>query len=358
MSTKSKTWDYFKKAAFETATCNKCGISMQTKGGNTKGMINHLNLVHDIQISKLPVHTISNDTTDEPISSVSSTSKKQNLRESLDEILAKCAAVDGFSFRGITNSEAIRGYVVSRNYQMPKHPMTTQKLVMEFSNEKKNELKQQLIEKIRTNQKFSITVDEWTNNSCVRFINVTLHSADSEIFNLGLTKIDGSCDAAETIRLVDSTLTGFGINLNEDIVASTHDGEAVMVKYGNVIEPENQLCFNHAIHLEVVKVFYSKTTRLTAPAAPTPEPDVESEFDDCSDEDSDNINFNGGDIVQSVNDNEDADRLEISEEFGVVINETRRICKFFKMSPLRNAILQKFVVEKHGKNLKLTLDVL
>ena len=44
---------------------------------------------------------------------------------------------------------------------------------------------------------------------------------------------------------VTEKLKGFGLNINRDIVASTHDGAPVMKKYGDLIDIENQLCYNH-----------------------------------------------------------------------------------------------------------------
>ena len=43
----------------------------------------------------------------------------------------------------------------------------------------------------------------------------------------------------------------FGINLS-DIVASTTDAGAVMVKFGGLSEYIHQLCYNHGIHLAVL----------------------------------------------------------------------------------------------------------
>ena len=65
--------------------------------------------------------------------------KTQNFisRESLNEIMAKCATKDGFSIKGITSSEAIRGFVASRNYKMPKSETTVMKYIMDFYKEKR-----------------------------------------------------------------------------------------------------------------------------------------------------------------------------------------------------------------------------
>jgi hypothetical protein len=66
------------------------------------------------------------------------------VKEGLNEILAKCAAKDGFSYRGITKSEAIGSFVCSRGYKMPKSQNEVSKRVMDFFEEKKEETKNHL----------------------------------------------------------------------------------------------------------------------------------------------------------------------------------------------------------------------
>lgn len=57
------------------------------------------------------------------------------------ESLAKCAAKDGFSVRGIVNSTAIKEFVASRGYIMPRSEATVRKLIVDFYMKKKTELK-------------------------------------------------------------------------------------------------------------------------------------------------------------------------------------------------------------------------
>jgi hypothetical protein len=43
-----------------------------------------------------------------------------------------------------------------------------------------------------------------------------------------------------------------------DIVSLTHDGAAVMKKYGRIIPSESQICHNHGIHLGITDVLFKK----------------------------------------------------------------------------------------------------
>ena len=48
------------------------------------------------------------------------------------------------------------------------------------------------------------------------------------------------------------------MDFDRNIVASAHGGANVMVKYGEIISAESQLCYNYAFHLAVIETFYSK----------------------------------------------------------------------------------------------------
>jgi hypothetical protein len=64
---------------------------------------------------------------------------------------------------------------------------------------------------------------------------------------LGLVKIAGSCNPEKNQELVEEKLSEFGLKF-KNIVASTHNGAAVMQKYGRLIPAESQPCFNHGYH--------------------------------------------------------------------------------------------------------------
>lgn len=70
--------------------------------------------------------------------------------------------------------------------------------------------------------------------------------------------VNGKCDSQKIIHLVEQHLLSFNLNLEKDIIASTNDSASVMGKYNRFIDPIGQLCYNHAIHLAVVDVLYSK----------------------------------------------------------------------------------------------------
>lgn len=208
-------------------------------------------------------------------------------RESLHEIIGKCAALDGFSFHAIYKSEAIRGFVNSQNYAMPKSVPSIRKNVLVCFEEKKAETMQKILKHLTSKEKFSITVDEWTDVLMRRYLNVTVHTV-SDHFVLGLVFIDGSCTSKRMEELVHNRLSDYGINLDHDIVASTHDGANVMVRYGLDLKAVGQMCYNHAIHLAVVKVLYNCETEIQEPEL------IEEDDYSESDEDDPNIDEDPG----------------------------------------------------------------
>lgn len=76
-------------------------------GSSTTPLINHLKR-HQIYIRK------KNACHSELDNGSSSKRFKKSNKESLGELLARCAAKDGFSIRGI------REFITKRNYEMPK----------------------------------------------------------------------------------------------------------------------------------------------------------------------------------------------------------------------------------------------
>ena len=97
-----------------------------------------------------------------------------------------------------------------------------------------------------------------------RYINVSLHAlVDSlmkkfEVYVLGLVLIKSSCNAEQTKLYVENKLKEFKIDIKTDIISSTHDAAAVMVKYGKILGITSQLCHNHGLHLAITDVLYKK----------------------------------------------------------------------------------------------------
>ena len=181
-------------------------------------------------------------------------------------------------------------------------------------------------------------------------MNITLHSAKRSPIILGLSAIEGSCDSGVIIALVKEKLKEFGIEMDKDIVGSSHDGAAVMVKYGNNISPLAQLCYNHGVHLAVLDVFYKKVGYKTLNDA---ESDDENFQDNDNSEDSDDYDVDRNDEIASAfafdgnlnfEDDTPSELPHFLEDIGKNLAKTRKIVKNFKNSAVRSSVLQKHVV--------------
>lgn len=181
-----------------------------------------------------------------------------------------------------------------------------------------------------------------------RYLNVTLHAFEKKSFKLGLVKILGSCDANMTKDLVSQKLGEFGLELSHDIFASTHDGAAVMRKYGSLISAESQLCYNHGIHLAVVDVFYKDY-----------EIENEDEFtefevdSDCERSTTDNNSDSDDNLIEK---NKSLESMMPRRNINSVLQNVRKLVRYFKYSFVKNCILQEYVKKEFNQELKLLLD--
>lgn len=361
---KSPVWQYCTKLNQNQSKCNICGVTLGSKGGNTTGLKNHLgkhaivfNKTVPEQRNKDEVMNCAEKNLPEGGSSriLKNKCNSQSIvdllkQETLASILARYISVDGFSIRAVFNSEGIKDHLRSKGYEMPKSQTTISNLILDYFNEKKYKVICHLTALKNKGARFSISIDEWCDVSMRRYLNITLHSNEKD-YVLGLFPMLGSYDSMKTVELVKNSLMEFKIDLNKDIVASCNDGAAVMVKYGRLIEPLSQLCYNHAIHLSVTKVFYERVPKNMI---------LLDSADITDDEDS-----NSGGLFDSGNNNQNAILIcDTDSEFNYIpktsIKDTltilRSTVKFFKCSPLRTTVLNKWTLLQEPSPLKLLLD--
>jgi hypothetical protein len=275
---------HYKKVTSKSAECKKCGVVIQRSNSGTSAMISHLAKKHKITSagsSQTAAATFQQNSpaaepavrNENPVQDtieiedrrkilkrkVESSISNFVVRQSLGEILAECAAWNGFSVKGIINCNAIKGFLKSKSYDMPRSETTVWKLISEFYNEKFEKQKSLINTKLKEGSKFSISLDEWTDLSSQRYLMIHLHDA-RETFPLGLVAIPhGSCTADVIFEIVQTKLNESGLTVETDIVGSTSDGAAVMGKFGRLMNVIVQFCINHGIHLSVVDSLYYKT---------------------------------------------------------------------------------------------------
>ena len=351
---KSAVWNIFQKENENEAKCSKCGAILKCVGGSTSALSQHLKIKHNIDTKTNydePPEKISKS-----VVAFSNTSSMLSFiqRESLAELLSKCAAYDGFSIYALTHSSAIREFITKRGYEMPKSENTVRTLIINFSNDKKINIKENLRKLTESGTRFSITIDEWTSYNAQRYLNVTLHTV-VDSYKLGLIKINTSCDAYQLQELVEQKLSEYDITLKRHVLASTQDGASIMKKYSRLNGLENQLCLNHAIHLGVLDTFYKKcdSNKLVQDTSDEESMDVDEENEDHFDVLIDDNNLK----VEYVTGNKNEFSLEVEDsDIKEILRNLRNLVKFFRKSAVRNSILQRYVQEKESKTLFLLLD--
>ena len=181
--------------------------------------------------------------------------------KSMEVEIARMAAVDGFAFNAIANSEFMQSNLAKTADQYDKPPPVScngvKTLVMNFHELKKHQLKLQLGEKLSQELRFSLTLDEYTSIQNKRYLNINIHE-DIAYWSLGLLEINGAFGSNQCAEVVKSCLNDFGLDLEKNIAGCTTDGASMMVKFGRENFFVHQQCIAHAIHLAVVDTFYDK----------------------------------------------------------------------------------------------------
>lgn len=213
-------WKYFDKKANEKAECNynKCGTQLSYKGGSTGSLIKHLRMVHKLN-EEFPVNkrSVSESSGSKEDVNVQDPKRKTQQpitsflkRQSMQEMIAKMLAIDGFSANSIRGSEYIRSSMTLRGLQLPQSSTS----IMDSMHQFYDVAKLNTVKEINAicGSKFSATLDEWTSMKNVRYLNVNIHGVDAAIFNLGLIRILGECLAKNIKHFFIGKLNYFNSN--------------------------------------------------------------------------------------------------------------------------------------------------
>ena len=345
----SPVWAYFTRDGSK-ATCKDCKKIIGISGGSTSGLVKHLRLLHKIQLNTKRKGDVDNDATGSKktmAQSVITSFVKQDRPKSLAEISASLMAVDGFSAHAISKSSYLRLSLSRDGYNLPKNPTDIISLMTKHANAVLETLTTELEQKVKTGQRFSITLDEWTSMRNRRYLNINLHGADREVWNLGLQRVMGHFTSERTMEAVVECLRGFNIDVQRHVVMATTDGASVMVKFGRLMPTLYMTCFSHGIHLAVGDVLYKSVTE--EPVEAREEPPVDG--DESSDEE---LELDGTDSMNI--EQEEGTLPQLNENYAGIVNKVRKDCKKFRRG-LADEKLQEYVKREHNKELKPKLDV-
>lgn len=362
----SKAWKYFTRDKnTESATCNKCQATIMCKGFSTSGLLRHLKNSHkevEIELNKKRP----NEDADFEVRNVQRKITSFIKKESIEEIVSKLAAVDGFSINAIAKSEYIRKTLSDKGMILPKNPSHVMNMVKSQYHIAKQGVVKEMAMQIQGGSRFSISMDEYTSINNRRYFNLNVHSL-TKLWNLGMIRIFGSLAAEKIVDMVEGKLSEFNLSTKKHIISSVTDGASVMKKFGRLSGMEHQICYAHGLHLAVCDVLYKKEMISNVSGSECNESDNQNSNEDNSEEDdeTEEINFTTSVDFQSSQNydlfnsrdveltNELLDNISIAQ----TIQKVRRIVRMFRKSPLKNEILQKYVIIEYNKELKLILDV-
>lgn len=366
-SKNNSPWEYFTRTKDEgKCKISGCGKKIKASGGSTSGLHTHLRTIHNINLLKGKRVEKSEKDPDDPKCVKVSTSSSKVVVESKEKIvgffkpiikidktipaiISRLVARDGLPFLKICTSYDIREMLKRQgDSNIPKSSNTVRKIVLDYGKNIREELSSEF-SKLKTDQeKFSVTLDEWTSKKVRRYMNVNVHT-DNNFFNLGLSRVWGKMPAEKCIEVFNERIGIFGLSLN-DIVAVTTDGASVMIKFGKLLGIIHQICLAHGLHLAVIKCLYGKT-----PKAGTNEDEEGDEEDDevFCDEELDQEGLN----LEVIEEDICVDEI-LNIDVKNLIIKIRKIIKKFRKSVTKNEeFLQKEVKEKFGKEKVLLLDV-
>lgn len=342
------------------AQCKQCYAILKTLGGSTKGLQTHLLSKHRIKV----LSEVNYPSTSQSHKDTQPLTEKQKINDyfitsqsnTLDAILARMTALDGLTFSVFITSSDLRKLLIAKGFDdIPTSAVTIRNRVMKYSHKIREQVSAEIRQLKSSEERFSLTFDEWTSTANKRFMNVNVHSCN-KYWSLGLIRIRESMTAEVCIKILRDRLTLHEISLEKDIVCITTDGPNIMVKVGKLIETEHQLCFAHGIHLAVCDVLYNKrTVQFKSSSSETNKLDMS----DTDDENLENLDCSESgftiilqsDLIQEIPD------LTNEQNINDIIKQVRQVVIYFKRSPTKNdVILQKYVKCEHGKELSLLLD--
>ncbi len=327
LSKRSLVWEYFYLHDSKPgAKCRQCGKVLNVTSTTT--LRYHLKHLHKVKVGAEPGTREA-----EEVSGASATQSqpqithhfKSSSEMSTEKMLSHLAAVDGISFQTLAYSTMLRKLWKGQGYKVPTSHPTVQKMVMQYAEKVKGQMKKEILLQKEKGKKFSLTMDEWTSVRNRRYAGLNLHG--EHLYLLGLIRITGSMPAEKAKDLIEKKLLEYELDLSKDIVGITTDGATVMKKMGKLMPIEHQVCTLHGLHLAVTGVLYKDKG------------DHDS-LDQSDDDESE------ADLTDEEGEQESLPlprlerRLQLKDAYHKLIIKVRKICSTFRRSPLKNDLLE------------------
>lgn len=246
---------------------------------------------------------------------------------------------------------------------------------MNFAAKVRLQEKNKIKEMIQTGERFNISHDEWSSLRRRRYLNIIVHHKQTNIWNLGLIRVNGSMDAQTIVQKIEERLRLHGISIDSHVICQMTDGCKTMLKVGKISTPDQQLCLAHGIQLAVLDVLYGKKeNEPNSDDATINDEDCLVEIVESDEKEEDDLFAFAEDVFneeESMNElkatseedeyfnvdfSQKGDAPELVENYKHVVDNVRTIVKKFKRAPVKNDVLQGYIRSEFGQELQLKLD--
>ena len=142
--------------------------NISCKGSTTTGLRNHL-LIHNI---RLGLDHISDNETPPKKHSTQSLLPSFSKKQSLDEVIARLAAEDGFSYLKISQRKFIRSSLKEKGFTPIQDHSTVSRMVLRYANHVKGVITSHLQFLLANGKRMSVSLDEYTSVQNKRYMNI------------------------------------------------------------------------------------------------------------------------------------------------------------------------------------------
>lgn len=223
-------WNFFlRNAKGSSSKCTLCSAILNTKGGSTGSLHNHLHTHRDVSAVDIFLDSKSTqkDGNAEPVNKLS---EYFSEKESFACIISRMACLEHTPFSRFSKSKDIRSYFLSQGYKLTHSGTQIRETIINYANEKRKSMGTNIQELVAKGDLLSLTMDEWTSVSQRRYANVNVH-VSNQTMSLGLWRCYGSMPAAKCKDILEKVIGAFGIE-KRDVVGLTTDAAPVMVAMG------------------------------------------------------------------------------------------------------------------------------
>ena len=245
--------------------------------------------------------------------------------------------MDGF-FIHSTSKKFIRESLSVKDFCLPSSDSSIINLNHSENDHIQKEIKAEIETKVKVNTRLSVTMDEYTLVHYRRYMNINVH-CQNDVINLGVMTMLESYGAEKILQLLEKQLADFGITKMQISVVSIVSGGASGMKKLFKISLLCTWCASGCVDV----LFKNRSVTYIA--------GEDYNYDDDQDEEMYEEGF--GIVIPATASNEIP---LFNVDIKKVLKKVRKVVKIFQRSPVKNEVLQKYVLLVQNKELILVLD--